>query len=84
MNTSTITAVRPVEMQSVKWPLERILFLMAGTVSLLGAALAAFVSPWFLLLSVAVGVNQLVYVAFRGCPASLVLSRFGVKAQCKW
>ena len=83
--TTTLTAeVRPVKTQPVKWPLERILFLLAGTVSLLSAALAAFVSPWFLLLGAAVGVNQLVYVAFRGCPASLVLSRFGVKAQCKW
>ena len=81
MNTTTL---RPIETQPVKWPLERILFAMAGTVTLLGAALAAFVSPWFLLLPAAVGVNQLVYVAFRGCPASLVLSRFGVKAQCKW
>ena len=81
MNTTTL---RPIDTRPVTWPLERILFAMAGTVSLLSAALAAFVSPWFLLLGAAVGVNQLVYVAFRGCPASLVLSRFGVKAQCKW
>jgi len=40
------------------WPLERALFAMAGTVTLLSAALAAVVSPWFLLLTAFVGVNQ--------------------------
>ncbi len=29
------------------WPLERVLFALAGTVTLLGAFLAAAVSPWF-------------------------------------
>ncbi len=61
-----------------------VLFAMAGTVTLLGAALAAFVSPWFLLLVAAVGVNQWMYVALRGCPASFVLGRLGVKPQCRW
>jgi len=39
------------------WPLERALFAMTGTVTLLSAALAAVVSPWFLLLTAFVGVN---------------------------
>ena len=55
------------------WPLERALFLLAGTVTLVSAALAAFVSPWFLLLTVFVGVNQWLYVLAGDCPASLVL-----------
>jgi hypothetical protein len=58
-----------------RWPLERVLFAMAGTVTLLSAALAAFVSPWFLLLTAFVGVNQWLYVLFGACPASLVLTR---------
>ncbi|MDO8363101.1 MAG: DUF2892 domain-containing protein [Actinomycetota bacterium] len=66
------------------WPLERILFAMAGTMSLLSAVLAAAISPWFLLLTAFVGVNQLLYVTLRACPASLVLQRLGVRAQCKW
>ena len=57
------------------WPLERILFALAGTMTLLAAFLAALVSPWFLLLAAVVGVNQWVYVAFGACPASLLLSR---------
>ena len=58
-----------------RWPLERVLFAMAGTVTLLSAALAAAVSPWFLLLTAFVGVNQWLYVLFGACPASLVLTR---------
>jgi len=51
---------------------------------LLSAVLAAVVSPWFLLLTAFAGVNQWLFVAFGACPASLVLRRFGVPAQCKW
>jgi predicted signal transduction protein with EAL and GGDEF domain len=57
------------------WPLERVLFALAGTVTLVSALLAALVSPWFLALTAFVGVNQRLYVAFGACPASLVLSR---------
>ena len=57
------------------WPLERILFALAGTMTLLAAFLAATVSPWFLLLAAFVGLNQWLYVAVGACPASLVLAR---------
>ena len=63
------------------WPLERVLFALAGTVTLLSATLAALVSTWFLLLTAIVGVNQWLYVAAGACPASLVLTRrFGLRA----
>ena len=57
------------------WPLERVLFAMAGTVTLLSALLAALVSPWFLLLTAFVGLNQWLFAAAGACPASFVLSR---------
>ena len=57
------------------WPLERVLFALAGTMTLLSALLAAVVSPWFLLLTAFVGVNQWAYVLLGACPASLVLRR---------
>lgn len=66
------------------WPLERILFAMAGTVTMIGALLAALVSPWFLLLTALAGVNQWAYVLVRACPASIVLKRFGKSPQCRW
>ena len=63
------------------WPLERALFAMAGTVTLLSAALAAAVSPWFLLLTAFVGLNQWLFVAAGTCPASIVLTRvFGLRS----
>ena len=58
------------------WPLERVLFALAGTVSLLSATLAATVSPWFLLLTAFVGINQWLYVVAGACPASLILGRY--------
>ena len=58
------------------WPLERVLFAMAGTVTLLSVALAVIVSPWFLLLTAFVGVSQWLYVTVGACPASLILGRF--------
>lgn len=62
------------------WPLERVLFALAGSATLLSAALA-LVSPWFLLLTAFVGVNQWLYVAAGACPASLLLTRLsGIRA----
>ena len=65
------------------WPLERVLFLMAGTMTILSAVLAAVVSPWFLLLTAFVGANQLAFVAFGTCPSSWLLQRYaGLQRGC--
>lgn len=56
------------------WPTTRVLFALAGTVTLLSTALAATSSPWWLLLTTAVGLNQLLYVATGACPASVVIT----------
>ena len=58
-----------------RWPLERVLFALAGTMTLVSAALAAAVSPWFLLLTAFVGVNQWLYVLAGACHASVLLKR---------
>jgi hypothetical protein len=66
-----------------RWPLERVLFAMAGTMTLVSVALGALVSPWWLLLTVFVGVSQWLYVTVGECPASLVVGRaFGFKRGC--
>lgn len=57
------------------WPTTRILFLLAGTMTLLSALLAATVSPWWLLLTTLIGTNQLMFTAVGFCPASLILER---------
>ena len=70
--------------RSPKWPLERVLFAMAGTMALISALLASVVSPWFLLLTAFVGLNQWMYVTARACPASIVLRRLGFEPRCRW
>ncbi len=65
------------------WPLERILFSLAGTMTGLSALLSAFVSPWFLLLTGVVAFNQLLFASVGNCPASLILRHvFGVESAC--
>jgi hypothetical protein len=61
--------------ETSRWPLERVLFAIAGTMVLIGAMLSALVSPWFLLLVALVGINQWLYVLVGDCPMSLVLTR---------
>jgi hypothetical protein len=58
-----------------RWPTTRILFALAGTVTLLSVALAATISGWWLLLAAAVGINQLLYVVAGTCPASALIDR---------
>ncbi len=57
------------------WPPKRALLAIAGAVTLLSAALAAALSPWFLLLAAFVGVNQWLYVVAGACPVWFVLTR---------
>jgi hypothetical protein len=66
-----------------RWPLERVLFALAGTMTLLSATLAATLSPWFLLLTAFVGVNQWLYVTVGACPASIVLGRTMGLQSCR-
>ncbi len=75
---------RPTQATSDRRPLERILFALAGTMTLLSVLLVALVSPWFLLLTAFVGINQWLYVTIGACPASVVLRRLGVAPQCRW
>lgn len=67
---------------SGRWPLERALFAMAGTVTLISVALSLAISTWFLALTAFVGVSQWLYVQFGSCPASVVLVRgFGFRSR---
>lgn len=62
-------------MSCARLTLQRVLFALAGTMTIAAAALAAFVSPWFLLLAVFTGLNQWLFAVAGDCPASLVLRR---------
>lgn len=65
------------------WALERVLFALAGSMTLLSVLLALLAGPWFLLLAAFVGVNQWLFVVVGGCPASLLLERVGVDRRCR-
>ena len=66
------------------WPLERVLFALAGTLTLVSAALTALVSPWFLLLAAFVGLNQWLFAGAGACPASIALERLaGIERGCR-
>lgn len=61
---------------------DRAVFLMAGTITLLGLLLALIVSQWFLLLPAFVGANML-QVSITGlCPAAMIFKRMGMPAGC--
>jgi hypothetical protein len=65
------------------WPLERVLFGLAGTMTGLSALLSALVSPWFLLLTGFVSLNLLLFATIGHCGASLILRHgFGLQSEC--
>ncbi len=83
LTVSTQATSITANVRNAQWPLERVLFLMGGIFVLLSVALAAIISPWFLLFTAFVGLNQLLYVATGTCGAALILTRvFRLKAGC--
>lgn len=80
--TTAAPQVPPSPRAAGAWPLERVLFLLAGTMTGLSALLSALVSPWFLLLTGFVALNQLAFVAFGNCPSSWLLGRYGGFRRC--
>ncbi|WP_413872518.1 DUF2892 domain-containing protein [Albidovulum sp.] len=62
--------------------LDRAILAFAGAMVLLSVALTVWVSPYFVWLTVFVGLN-LLQSAFTGfCPAAALFRRFGVKPGC--
>lgn len=62
--------------------IDRAVMAFAGLMILASVALAYFLSPWWLLLTVFVGLN-LLQASFTGfCPAAMVLGKLGVKSGC--
>jgi len=61
-----------------------VLFALAGTMTLLSVLLAVLVSPWFLVLTAFVGVDQWLDVTAHACGVSLALERCGRRSTCDW
>jgi len=62
--------------------IESYIRILAGCMVLLSVTLSHFVSPWWLLLAVFVGLN-LIQSAFTGfCPPEILLRKLGVGEGC--
>lgn len=62
--------------------IDRAVFAFAGVMILLSVLLTHFVSPWFFLFTVFIGLN-LLQSAFTGfCPAAMIFGKLGVKSGC--
>lgn len=62
--------------------IDRVVMALAGTLTLLGVALGAFLTPWWLLLPAFVGLNLVQASLTSFCPAAVLLRRVGVPAGC--
>lgn len=58
---------------------DRFVFLFAGLMVLASVALGYFISPWWLLLGVFVGLNMTQASITAFCPLAMILKRLGVK-----
>lgn len=59
--------------------LDRAVMLFAGIMVLLSVVLTVYVSHWFVLLTVFIGVNQL-QASFTGfCPAAMAFKKMGIQ-----
>ena len=62
--------------------IDRVVLAFAGSVVVISLVLAQFVSPWWLLLTLFVGLNEL-QASFTGfCPLAIILRKAGVKSGC--
>jgi hypothetical protein len=62
--------------------IDRAVMAFAGLMVLASVALAHFISPWWLLLTVFVGLNLLQASITGFCPAAMVFAMLGVKSGC--
>ncbi|MEI8388299.1 MAG: DUF2892 domain-containing protein [bacterium] len=63
-----------------KWYLERVIWLIAGTITIISAVLSYFVSPYWLILTALVGLNLIIF-AFTGfCIMANLLVKLGFKS----
>ena len=63
------------------WYLERIILLMAGSFTLISSILAWAHSPWWLIWTMLVGLNLVVFAMTGFCPMAVVLNKLGIKPR---
>ena len=65
------------------WYMERIIWLIAGVMSLGSAILAWCVSPYWLILTGLVGINLIIFALTGFCVMANVLYHFGIRSCCQ-
>jgi hypothetical protein len=62
------------------WYLERVIFLMAGILTLIGTILAWTYSMYWLILTALVGLNLLIFALTGFCPSAALMHKLGLKS----
>lgn len=60
--------------------IDRAVFAFAGVMILISVALTHFVSPWFVLFTVFIGLNLLQSALSGVCPAAIVFKKLGLSS----
>ncbi len=63
------------------WYLERIIWMLAGVMTLGSVSLGVYFSPYWFILTGIVGINQIILALTGFCPMTVVLNKFGVKSR---
>jgi len=64
-----------------KWYIERIVWLVAGSVVLSGTLLGYFLNKLFFIFPVLAGTNMVIFSLTGFCLLAVILEKFGVKSQ---
>ncbi|HMV45930.1 MAG TPA: DUF2892 domain-containing protein [Leptospiraceae bacterium] len=64
-----------------KWYLERVIWLLAGLFTLASLGLGYFVSPYWFILTLLVGINQIVLSLTGFCPMTVILDKAGCHSR---
>jgi hypothetical protein len=84
-NQKQLATTDPQPLESVErnhMNLDRAVLAFAGTMTLPSAVLAATVSPWWLLLTAFIGLNQIQASITGFCPAAMAFNRLGIRPGC--
>jgi len=69
------------KLSTENWYLERVIYLMAGILTLSGTLLAWLHSPYWLILTALVGLNLLAFSLTGFCPSAALIYKLGLKSR---
>lgn len=64
-----------------RWYLERVIWLIAGTIITVSTVLAVFVNSYWLILTLAAGINLIIFSLTGFCIMANILVKTGIKPQ---